>query len=61
MKYIDIYHGFNIFLYLLLFLFIVLSIITIVNVLIDEKKTIFLYRIIGYSNKQKRLIVIRNY
>lgn len=58
LRYIDIYNGFNIFLYLLLFLFIVLSIITIINVLIDEKKTNFLYRIIGYSNKQKRLIVI---
>ena len=58
LRYIDIYNGFNIFLYLLLFLFIVLSIITIINVLMDEKKTNFLYRIIGYSNKQKRLIVI---
>ena len=58
MQYIDIYHGFNIFLYLLLFLFVILSIISIVNVLIDEKKTNFLYRIIGYSNKHKRLIVI---
>ena len=58
MKYIDIYHGFNIFLYLLLFLFIVLSIITIVNVLIDEKKTNFLYRIIGYSKKKKISIVV---
>lgn len=58
LRYIDIYNGFNIFLYLLLSLFVILSIITIINVLMDEKKTNFLYRIIGYSNKQKRLIVI---
>ena len=57
LRYIDIYNGFNIFLYLLLSLFVILSIITIINVLMDEKKTNFLYRIIGYSKKKKISIV----